>query len=128
MDAERRAGKARGLLHGIPIIVKDNYETVGMQTADGSVTMVGWIPPDELRPRKEAACGRRDHNCEVYTDEFAYGISHLARCLVQPEIRMYWIETRVGRVVALRRGHCRELCSCGHGQRHVRFDPHSCFS
>ena len=25
MDAERRAGKARGLLHGIPIIVKDNY-------------------------------------------------------------------------------------------------------
>src|SRR5262249_47472289 len=30
MDAQRRAGAARGLLHGIPIIVKDNYETAGM--------------------------------------------------------------------------------------------------
>jgi hypothetical protein len=35
MDAERRAGKTRGLLHGVPIIVKDNYETAGMQTAAG---------------------------------------------------------------------------------------------
>jgi hypothetical protein len=27
LDAERRAGALRGPLHGIPIIVKDNYET-----------------------------------------------------------------------------------------------------
>jgi amidase len=35
-DTERGAGAPRGPLHGIPIIVKDNYETAGMQTADGS--------------------------------------------------------------------------------------------
>jgi amidase len=33
LDSERRAGAVRGLLHGIPVIVKDNYETAGMQTA-----------------------------------------------------------------------------------------------
>src|SRR3954471_11618819 len=27
LDAERRAGKLRGPLHGIPIILKDNYST-----------------------------------------------------------------------------------------------------
>jgi amidase len=44
-DTERRAGAPRGPLHGIPIIVKDNYETAGMQTADGSRLLAGWIPP-----------------------------------------------------------------------------------
>src|SRR5215470_8517751 len=43
-DAERRAGTVRGPLHGIPIIIKDNYETAGMQTADGSRLLVGWVP------------------------------------------------------------------------------------
>jgi Amidase len=47
MDAERRTGKLRGLLHGIPVIVKDNYETANMQTADGSASLKGWIPPDD---------------------------------------------------------------------------------
>ena len=47
MDAERDAGKWRGPLHGIPIIVKDNYETAGMQTANGSLSMAGFVPPDD---------------------------------------------------------------------------------
>jgi Asp-tRNA(Asn)/Glu-tRNA(Gln) amidotransferase A subunit family amidase len=29
-DAERRSGARRGPLHGIPLILKDNYETIGM--------------------------------------------------------------------------------------------------
>ena len=41
LDAERRTGATRGPLHGIPVIVKDNYETVGMQTADGSLALAG---------------------------------------------------------------------------------------
>jgi len=47
MDSERQAGRVRGPLHGIPVIVKDNYETVGMQTADGSKLLAGWIPPED---------------------------------------------------------------------------------
>ncbi len=42
MDAERRAGKVRGPLHGIPILLKDNVDTRDkMQTAAGSLGLVG---------------------------------------------------------------------------------------
>lgn len=43
-DAERLAQGPRGPLHGIPIIVKDNYATADMQTAAGSRALAGWIP------------------------------------------------------------------------------------
>ncbi|WP_274652652.1 amidase family protein [Paenibacillus humicola] len=35
LDKERKEKGPRGLLHGIPIIVKDNYDTVGMPTSAG---------------------------------------------------------------------------------------------
>jgi len=38
-DRERAAGRIRGPLHGIPIVVKDNYETVEMPTAAGSLAL-----------------------------------------------------------------------------------------
>jgi amidase len=34
-------------LHGIPVIVKDNYDTVDMQTTGGSLALKGSIPPDD---------------------------------------------------------------------------------
>jgi amidase len=43
LDAERKNRRVRGPLHGIPVIVKDNYETVTMQTADGSRSLAGWV-------------------------------------------------------------------------------------
>jgi Asp-tRNA(Asn)/Glu-tRNA(Gln) amidotransferase A subunit family amidase len=39
LDVERSQGQVRGLLHGIPIIVKDNYETEDMTTTAGSVLL-----------------------------------------------------------------------------------------
>jgi amidase len=45
-DAALQAGGPHGLLFGIPIIVKDNYDTDDMQTAAGSLSLKGWIPPD----------------------------------------------------------------------------------
>jgi amidase len=38
-DAERKAGKVRGPLHGVPIILKDNYDTGDMPTSAGSLAM-----------------------------------------------------------------------------------------
>ena len=42
MDAERKAGKVRGPLHGIPILIKDNIDTADkMMTTAGSLALVG---------------------------------------------------------------------------------------
>src|SRR4030095_10328525 len=45
LDAERKAGKVRGPLHGIPILIKDNIGTADkMQTTAGSLALVGAMP------------------------------------------------------------------------------------
>ncbi|RYU77786.1 amidase [Hymenobacter persicinus] len=42
LDAERRAGKVRGPLHGIPVLIKDNIDTADqMQTTAGSLALAG---------------------------------------------------------------------------------------
>jgi amidase len=44
LDAERRTRGARGPLHGIPVLVKDNYETIEMPTSAGSIALAGFHP------------------------------------------------------------------------------------
>ncbi len=47
LDAERAAGKIRGPLHGIPVILKDNIDTFDLPTTGGSQLLEGSIPPDD---------------------------------------------------------------------------------
>ena len=42
LDAERRSKGPRGMLHGIPIVVKDNYVTADMPTTGGSKALAGF--------------------------------------------------------------------------------------
>ena len=37
-------GRLTGPLHGIPVLVKDNYDVAGLQTTGGSSTLLGWVP------------------------------------------------------------------------------------
>ena len=48
LDAERKAGKLRGPMHGIPVLLKDNIDAVGMANSAGSLAMA------DNRPSKDA--------------------------------------------------------------------------
>ncbi len=44
LDNERATRGARGPLHGIPVLVKDNYETIEMPTTAGSIALTAFHP------------------------------------------------------------------------------------
>lgn len=44
LDAERAGRGPRGPLHGIPVLVKDNYETIEMPTTAGSIALATFHP------------------------------------------------------------------------------------
>src|SRR5688500_6809483 len=44
LDAERRAGKVRGPLHGIPVLIKDNVDVAGMVNSAGSLALADHKP------------------------------------------------------------------------------------
>jgi|GEM_PF-28308 len=57
LDAEYRKTKRLRPLHGIPVIVKDNYDTAGLPTTAGSLAFRSSIPPDDafqVRKLREA--------------------------------------------------------------------------
>jgi amidase len=55
LDAERRAGRVRGPLHGVPVLLKDNIDTADrMQTTAGSLALVG-----APAPRRDARVAER---------------------------------------------------------------------
>ena len=58
LDLERKQKGSRGPLHGIPIVLKDNYNTADLATSSGSVAFAGFIPPvDAFQVRKLRQAG-----------------------------------------------------------------------
>ncbi len=47
LDIERVESGTRGPLHGIPILLKDNYDTADMPTTGSSIALAGLIPPND---------------------------------------------------------------------------------
>ena len=69
LDAERKAGKVRGPLHGIPILIKDNIGTADrMTTTAGSLALEGSIPSSDafvakrLREAGAVLLGKTNHS------------------------------------------------------------------
>ncbi len=44
LDAERKAGKVRGPMHGIPVLIKDNVDIAGMVNSAGSLALADHKP------------------------------------------------------------------------------------
>jgi len=47
LDKERARKKLRGPLHGIPVVVKDNFETMDMPTAAGTLALASYQPTSD---------------------------------------------------------------------------------
>ncbi|MDB5987222.1 MAG: glutamyl-tRNA amidotransferase [Nevskia sp.] len=73
LDAERKAGKMRGPLHGIPIVLKDNYNTFDLPTTAGSQMLEGSIPPKDAYVVKKLRDAGAIILAKVNLSEFAGG-------------------------------------------------------
>jgi len=74
LDAERKGGKVRGPLHGIPVVVKDNFDTFDMATTGGSVLLEGWTPPKDAFMIEKLRAGGAIILAKVNLSEFTGGV------------------------------------------------------
>ena len=73
LDEERKRSGPRSLLHGIPVLVKDNYETIDMPTTAGSSIIDGhWPQRDATQVARLKAAGAIIL-AKTTMHEFAYG-------------------------------------------------------
>lgn len=78
LDAERAAGQVRGPLHGIPVVIKDNYNTDWMPTTGASVALADWIPNANATAVQRLLDVGAVILAKTNLHEFAYGITSIS--------------------------------------------------
>jgi amidase len=73
LDAERKAGKIRSAIHGVPIVLKDNIDTFDLPTTAGSQVLIGSIAPDDAFVTKRLRAAGAVIIAKVNLSEFAAG-------------------------------------------------------
>jgi amidase len=76
LDAERKNKGPRSPLHGIPVLLKDNYDTFDMPTTGGSVLLENWTPPDDAYVVKKLRDAGAIILGKLNLSEFASGTAH----------------------------------------------------
>jgi amidase len=76
LDAERKAKGPRSPLHGIPVVLKDNYDTYDVATTGGSILLEGSIPPNDAYVVKKLRDAGAIILAKVNLSEFASGGAH----------------------------------------------------
>ena len=80
LDSERRRGKWRGPLHGIPVALKDNIDTAGVPTTAASAVFANRIPTDDAEVVRRLQAAGAIIVGKLNMHEFAHGttsaISH----------------------------------------------------
>lgn len=73
LDAERKATGKRSPLHGIPVVLKDNFDTKDLPTTAGSILLEGSLPPDDAFLVKRLRDAGAVIIAKVNLSEFASG-------------------------------------------------------
>ena len=73
LDAERKAKGPRSPLHGIPIVLKDNYNTADLPTTGGSLLLEGSLPPEDAFVVRKLRAAGAIVLAKVNMSEFASG-------------------------------------------------------
>jgi amidase len=73
LDAERKTKGRRGPLHGIPVLVKDNYDTFDLPTTGGTFLLDGSIPYADAPMIKQLRDAGAIMLAKVNLDEYAHG-------------------------------------------------------
>lgn len=76
LDTERRSKGPRSPLHGIPVVLKDNFDTYDVATTGGSILLEGSIPPDDAFVVKKLRDAGAIILAKVNLSEFASGGAH----------------------------------------------------
>ena len=76
LDKERKSKGPRSPLHGIPIVLKDNYDTVDLPTTGGSLLLEDSMPPDDAYMVKRLRDAGAIILAKVNLSEFASGGAH----------------------------------------------------
>ncbi len=75
LDQERAQSGPRSALHGIPILVKDNYNTTTMPTTGGSVALANFIPNANATQIQKLLDAGAIIIAKTTLHEYAYGIT-----------------------------------------------------
>src|SRR5262245_12625608 len=73
LDAERRAGRVRGPLHGIPIALKDNIDTAGVRTTAASAVFDDRVPAEDAEVARRLSAAGAILIGKTNLHEFAFG-------------------------------------------------------
>ena len=73
LDAEQRAGRLRGPLHGIPIALKDNIDTAGIRTTAASAVFDDRVPTEDAEVARRLAAAGAVVIGKANLHEFAFG-------------------------------------------------------
>lgn len=87
-EAEIAAGNHRGPLHGIPVGIKDLYETAGVATTSSSTVRADYVPTQDSAVVEKLFAAGSVMVGKTHTHEFAYGA-------VTPTTRNPWDLERI---------------------------------
>ena len=119
LDAERATGSVRRPLHGIPVVVKDNYDTGDMPTTAGAIALATSIPPDDAFQVRKLRDAGAIILAKTNMHELAYGLTTVSSFGVRHAIRTTRHATPAGPVGARGR-RLRRVSPRSVWERHLR--------